>query len=99
MPNVDRDAPQVTNSDAAMWREDHDAAKRYIEALLEEREESKAVMEKAREYGMLRYRYVTAGHRVCDVFPKEVADAMMSAHAELQRLCIAAALKEGNADG
>ena len=33
MPNVDRDAPQVTNSDAAMWKVDHDAAIRYIEAL------------------------------------------------------------------
>ncbi len=98
MPNVDKNAPLATNSDAAMWRQDHASAIRYIEALLAEREESKAVMEKAREYGMLRYRYATAGHRVCDVFPKEAADAMMSAHAELQRLCIATALKEGNAD-
>ena len=34
MPIVDTNAPLATNSDAAMWREDHDAAKRYIEALL-----------------------------------------------------------------
>ena len=34
MPRVDSNAPLATNSDAAMWRQDHDAAKRYIDALL-----------------------------------------------------------------
>jgi len=34
MPIVDTNAPLATNSHAAMWRQDHDAAKRYIEALL-----------------------------------------------------------------
>lgn len=33
MPRVDSNAPLVTNSDAAMWREDHESAIRYIEAL------------------------------------------------------------------
>lgn len=34
MPNVDKNAPLVTNSDAAMWRQDRASAIRYIEALL-----------------------------------------------------------------
>lgn len=34
MPHVD-DGSLVTNSDAAMWRQDHASAIRYIEALLE----------------------------------------------------------------
>jgi hypothetical protein len=33
MPDVDTNAPVVTNSDAAMWRQDHGSAIRYIEAL------------------------------------------------------------------
>ena len=56
MPIVDTNAPLATNSDAAMWRQDHASAIRYIEALLAEREESVAVVEAAREY--VRFRYV-----------------------------------------
>lgn len=37
MPHVDTNAPLVTNSDAAMWRQDHASACRYIEALLAEK--------------------------------------------------------------
>ena len=33
MPIVDTNAPLATNSDAAMWRQDHASAIRYIEAL------------------------------------------------------------------
>ena len=47
MPNVDTNAPLVTNSDAAMWREDHASAIRYIEALLAERETWAPVIEAA----------------------------------------------------
>ena len=47
MPNVDTNAPLATNSDAAMWREDHASAIRYIEALLEERETWAPVIEAA----------------------------------------------------
>lgn len=56
MPHVDTNAPLATNSDAAMWRQDHASACRYIEALLAEREESMAVVEASREY--VRFRYV-----------------------------------------
>ncbi len=37
MPHVDTNAPLATNSDAAMWRQDHASACRYIEVLLAER--------------------------------------------------------------
>jgi len=50
MPNVDTNAPLATNSDVAMWRQDHDAAKRYIEALLAERERWAGVIEAAKKY-------------------------------------------------
>ena len=48
MPNVDTNAPLVTNSDAAMWRQDHASAIRYIEALLAERETWAPVIEAAK---------------------------------------------------
>ena len=93
MPNVDTNAPLATNSDAAMWRQDHDAAIRYIEALLAERARWAPVMEAAREYAAA-YRAYHAAPRL-ERFAREV---------ELTRAGIAldataAALKEENADG
>lgn len=48
MQVVDENAPIATNSDAAMWREDHESAIRYIEALLAERERWWPVIDAAR---------------------------------------------------
>ena len=50
MPHVDTNAPLVTNSDAAMWRQDHASAIRYIEALLAERKRWAGVIEAAKKY-------------------------------------------------
>jgi hypothetical protein len=50
MPHVDTSAPLATNSDAAMWRQDHDAAIRYIEVLLAERKRWAGVIEAAKKY-------------------------------------------------
>ena len=47
MPLVDKNAPQVTNSDAAMWRRDHASAIRYIEALLAENTRLREALEEA----------------------------------------------------
>lgn len=90
MPNVDTNAPLVTNSDAAMWRQDHASAIRYIEALLEERERWAPVMEKAGEW--LEYR-----RDALETGSEDIAEAYMMADDALVA-AIDAALKEGNAD-
>ena len=90
MPNVDKNAPQVTNSDAAMWRQDHASAIRYIEALLEERETWAGVIAIA-----------TEGHDP-ELWESYADDACFEwCNGDIEDLCraIAAALKEGNADG
>ena len=57
MPHVD-DGSLVTNSDAAMWRQDHASAIRYIEALEAENARLKAelVTLKARRCETCRFR-------------------------------------------
>ena len=100
MPNVDKNAPLVTNSDAAMWRQDHDAAKRYIEALLAEGERwapgdleaARGMARKAGETGrLLCKQWHTSEFRAAARRSIEAANGL---HA-----VIAAALKEEDADG
>ena len=99
MPIVDTNAPLVTNSDAAMWRQDHDAAKRYIEALLAERKRWAPVLEAVTEYAEARLEYERCNafdgnlHAIMDLAAERVFDAAMRA------IMAPAALKEGNADG
>lgn len=93
MPHVDRDAPLASNSDAAMWRQDHDAAIRYIEALLEEREESKAVVEAAKAWRKAEHKYATA----IPLTAKRQRAERKAYHAKrILEAVIDAALKEGN---
>ena len=90
MPHVD-DGSLATNSDAAMWRQDHASAIRYIEALLAERERWAPVIEAARRLDVADWEYMA------DLLMEECF-ARYEREAAICRV-IAAALKEGNADG
>lgn len=107
MPNVDTNAPLVTNSDAAMWRQDHDAAKRYIEALLAERKRWAGVMEAARAYFVAESAYADTWKK-CYGSPtptdeQTYATELLQWHerraAHDALMAALAALKEGNTDG
>jgi len=91
MPNVDANAPLATNADAAMWRQDHDAAIRYIEALLAERTRWAPVIEAAEAYANARQREAQATE-------DDAGDAFVALWDAQQRL-LDATLKGGAADG
>ena len=80
MPHVDTNAPLVTNSDAAMWRRDHDTACRYIEVLLAERETWAGVMGAARRLVQARKRLdaTTSGTYEFEAARGAVLDAQFS---------------------
>ena len=90
MPHVDTNAPLVTNSDAAMWRQDHASACRYIEALLAERETWAPVMEAAKTW------YESGRAKICLAEPhcNGAWERYEAAHERLVAAA-AAALKEG----
>ena len=93
MPNVDTNAPLVTNSDAAMWRQDHASAIRYIEALLAERETWAPVMEVAGEWRAAEHDVIES-----DIDTETVSRADVLWDILLRRI-LDALLKEDNADG
>ena len=99
MPRVDSNAPLATNSDAAMWREDHDAAIRYIEALLAERETWAPVMEaaEARQRAWLSYQNAPGFSAERDRLRGEYMRAAERFDSAILKACAAlAAPKEGN---